>query len=416
MPFLSGIKNLRTRLTYLGEKEPLNFFSIVVILALDLFVLINIFQGLDLQTRQLESPSEVIPYQCLDLVNSLSETQSEERMVFNVLRGYNNYYNEVENKYSAALVNQKNKEKISPNCREIFDQAIALNAEEDIRWTNDNIQNLESEKSNLESEISQYENNYDTMLLERIANQQNQDSIIEGKADTVKKDKQAIENKVNTLGLRIDALKEKIMSTPEVEKLLSVIKENKEEILKQDKTLRFWHPIKRIGVELLFLLPMLIFFFYLYRRSLKKNKELLILIFSHLLVVVSIPIIFEVIRLVLDVIPFHVLADILAILEALNLIVIWNYILILLGIGIAIGLIYFVQKKLFSRERMYLKRIAQSKCYACGTKLTGDKEHCYKCGEKQMINCPNCQKTTYTKGTHCINCGIDIKEFSEGDH
>ena len=81
MSFLSKIGNAKNRLTRTGTKEPLNFLSIIILIALDIFVLINIFQGLDFQTKQLTSPREAIPYACQNFTNKNYNNQKES-MVF----------------------------------------------------------------------------------------------------------------------------------------------------------------------------------------------------------------------------------------------------------------------------------------------------------------------------------------------
>jgi len=412
MAILNTIKIFKNRLTRIGSKEPLNFFSIVLIIGLDLFVLGNLFQGLGLQTEQLEAPWEQIPYKCSDLIDSIDTSEEKKNTVFKVLNSNGNYYTEFENKYSADLVNNTYKENIYTACRDVFDVATALSQNEDLIWSYDEIQKKQATIKIYENKIQQYEKDYDTMLLEEIANQSKEDSIIEGKTDDVKDKITNLENKINTLKLRTSNTEEKIMQTDDVEFFLALLKSKKTEIKQKEKSLNFWYPLKKTSVQFVFLFPLLLFFIYLYRRSLSKNSELLILIFAHLLVVLSIPIVFEVIHLILEIVPFHFLADVLAILEALNLIVIWNYLLIFIGIGVTIALIYFIQKKLFSKERLYLKRIAKEKCYACGAKLSHSDEYCYNCGERQLIECPSCKKLTYKEGGHCINCGVNLKEDS----
>ena len=273
MSLLNGIKSFKSKLTRIGTKEPLNFLSIVLILGLDLFVLVNLFQGLDLQTRQLESPREIIPYECINLIQDIETNNDKESTVFNALDRNNDYYFNIENKYSADFINEKNKDKIDPKCREIFDAAINLGNNEELKWQHEEIERLEVTKYDYESKISQYENNYDTMLLEEIANQPSQDSVIDGKVNDIKIIIRDLNNEISTINLRVSNIKEKLMQSEEVETFLGVIAKNKKEILEKDKKLRFWYPIKKTGIQFLFLLPVLLLFLYLYRRSLRKNSE-----------------------------------------------------------------------------------------------------------------------------------------------
>jgi len=59
---------ISNRLTRITENEPLSLLSIVLIVFLDLFVLVNLFVGLNNQTKQLTSPDEYIPNVCREII------------------------------------------------------------------------------------------------------------------------------------------------------------------------------------------------------------------------------------------------------------------------------------------------------------------------------------------------------------
>jgi hypothetical protein len=55
-------------LTRTGEEQPLHKVALAVVLLLDLFILVSIFDGLEVHTRQLASPWERVPQLCRELV------------------------------------------------------------------------------------------------------------------------------------------------------------------------------------------------------------------------------------------------------------------------------------------------------------------------------------------------------------
>lgn len=59
---------LRTTLTHAGEEQPLHKAALAVVILLDVFILVSIFDGLDVHTRQLASPSERVPPLCREIV------------------------------------------------------------------------------------------------------------------------------------------------------------------------------------------------------------------------------------------------------------------------------------------------------------------------------------------------------------
>lgn len=404
MFFKQAILGFKNNLTKIGSKEPLNFFSIVLILGLDLFVLVNIFQGLDAQTAQLTAPWEKIPYECENLLE-VNSPQEQKTLVAEMLSKYENYYQNNEYKYREEFINEANQAKIDPLCRMVFDAANTVRANAKLQEQHSQVQKIQSESDQFQNQIEKYTTDYDTMLQEQQAGQLPENSILTGNTTDVKIRIEDLNNQINTNKLRIENIEKSIFESNDVQSFISIAKQNKQLILDQKKSLEFWHSLKVTGVEFVFLLPLLFFFIYLYRRSLSKNNELMIFIMSHLLVVVSIPVVFEVIHLLMEVLPLHILADFIALLKALNIAIIWNYLLILIGIGIVVVLIYIVQKKLFSRQRLGLKRIAQKRCQTCGVKLSTEAKFCYHCGENQLALCQFCQKPTYKSGLYCIHCG-----------
>ncbi len=86
-------RHFQQRLTRL-DKEPLGKAALVIILFLDLFILISIFDGLGAHTAQLTSPSEYIPELCRDmvLIEDWNKTNRLDKLAGLVSKYRNSYF------------------------------------------------------------------------------------------------------------------------------------------------------------------------------------------------------------------------------------------------------------------------------------------------------------------------------------
>jgi hypothetical protein len=159
-------------------------------------------------------------------------------------------------------------------------------------------------------------------------------------------------------------------------------------------------------MDFLFLLPLLLVLYFWSSHSVKKDNGVQMLISSHLLVVVSIPLLWKFLDMLLQIIPQKFLQTIIEWLTMMNLLAVWYYVLVIIGILAALGIIYLIQKKLFNKSRLIEKRLVRGECIECG-KFLRDKnaESCYFCGTKQYIECPQCHKKTLAGAEFCMICG-----------
>ena len=75
------------------------------------------------------------------------------------------------------------------------------------------------------------------------------------------------------------------------------------------------------------------------------------------------------------------------------------------GIFAALALIYFMQQKIFSQEKLIQKRIIKGQCQNCGIHLPNESNACSVCGFIQFKECGHCHKPTYIQGKYCRECG-----------
>ncbi len=412
MNIFSPLKKFSSRLTRIGKKEPLHFVSLALIIALDIFVLVNLFQGLYLQKQELDRPSEIIPYKCENfLIHSGDSYQSVRDQKMSVLRSAmdeDKDFDDVHNKHASGvnIIENENRAKVDSRCRELYVGALSLNSSKKLGGLVSTLENLQNQVSDYSRENSRARGEYDTMLLEKIADQKDSDSLTRENARNVKQKIQVRKNKIADLESRITKAENSLLTDSQSQKFLGMIAERQKGIEARKASLEFWYPLKKIGVQMIFLLPLFFFFLWLYRRMMKKENSLMSLIASHLLLVTIIPVVLKVFELLLDILPFHFLGDLLEVLEALNIIALFNYLLILVGIFLAIIVIYFLQKKVFSAQKIWEKRIQKKQCWSCGLKKASeDEDFCSFCGEAQTEKCSKCGGKKLCKTQFCRACG-----------
>jgi len=217
---------------------------------------------------------------------------------------------------------------------------------------------------------------------------------------------------LDALKARISALDQSINGDGRVrllwERLQGLKEQERQRLLSDLRSLNFWYPVKRLAMQLLFLIPLFAVFYAWNSASIRRCRGIQTLVSSHLLAVSSIPILCKVIEAVYDIIPRKLLKQLMNLLEAMKLIAIWHYLIIALGVGAALLLICLVQKKLFSSERIARiieRRISHGDCQECGKHLPAGSAACPFCGFVQYKPCGNCHGQMHVYGKFCQTCG-----------
>jgi hypothetical protein len=386
---------IKSNLTSL-DTQPLSKASLIIIIFLDIFILTSIFDGLDKHTRQISSPDEYIPYSCREIVLN-RDWNPTNRMdnLSGIIRSHNDSYYPIE----------ENKKDHHPVCAPYLDFLDQMKNNKELIALFDDRGKFESEAKDLQREIGNLKGAYDTSLLETIAKQK------EGQAniDALRKDVQAKTNALNTLRAQIVSLEQKINGNEKVRQLWAILETlrpaDREKLKSELRTLYFWHPVKKLGMQMIFLLPLFAFFYIWNNVSIKKSRGIQTLVSSHLLVVSFIPIFFKIIETIYDIIPKILLKKLIDLLESLKLVALWNYLVIAIAIAAALFLIYIFQKKLFSRAKLMERRITKGLCQQCGKHLPSGSQACPFCGFVQFKTCVACNQPTLVYGKFCNACG-----------
>ncbi len=389
--------NIKANLTSL-DSQPLSKASLIIILFLDIFILTSIFDGLDKHTRQISSPDEYVPYSCREIVinRDWNPTNRMDYLSSIILSSNNSYYQ----------IEEKKKEH-HPVCEPYLDLLDQMKSNKELIALFDDRGKFQGEAKDLQRDIDNLKGAYDTSLLETIAKQKEGQANVEN----IRKEVQAKTSALNTLRAQIESLEQKINGNAKVkqlwEKLETLRPADREKLKTELRTMYFWHPVKKLGMQMIFLLPLFAIFYIWNNASIRKSRSIQTLVSSHLLVVSFIPIFFKIIETIYDIIPKILLKKLIDLLESLKLVALWNYLVIAVAIAAALFLIYIFQKKLFSRDKLMARRITKGLCQQCGKHLPSGSQACSFCGFVQFKPCGVCNQPTLVYGKFCKACGTE---------
>ena len=393
--FKDKLGKIKTHLTSLDD-QPLAKAALVIILFLDIFILIAIFNGLDEHTKQFSSPDEYIPNSCREIVinrrwNPTNRTDNLSQIIISTSHRY-------------YQIEEKKKGR-HPVCVPYIDLLNQIKNDKALTSIFEDRNKSEREAKELQQGIDNLKGAYDTSLLETIAKQQESQTKVEATKNDFKQKTSAL----NILKNRITSLEQTINGDAKVkllwERLQGLQEQDRQKLITDLRRLNFWYPVKRLGMQMIFLLPLFAVFYAWNNTSIRKDRGVQTLVSSHLLGVSFIPIFCRIIETIYEIIPKILLKKIMDLLESLKLVAIWHYLVIALAIAVALFLIYVFQKKLFSREKLIERRISKGECQHCGKHLPAGSQACPFCGFVQFKACSNCNKLMHVHGKYCRECG-----------
>ena len=377
---------------------PIGKAALTVVLMLDVFILMSIFRGLDDHSDQLASPYDVIPAHCRAIV--VDRTWSPNNALDKIAQAIPYYKNDPDYRNPLRQLND-----VHAACRPLLrrlegianDRLLAASLGKQLR--------LGTQIGQVNSKLEKIRGAYDTSLLETIAQQNSANNEVAELKARVRE----LTAKLNQLSKEQRNVAQRIVQAPAIAQLLNLIGEPLADAAADLKAelimLRYWQPVKRLGMELLFLLPLICAFYFWNSRSLRANRPYQTLVSAHLLTVACIPVVFKVFELLHDIIPYRFFTELFDLLRELNAVAIWHYLMMAVVIAVALALTYLLQMKVFSHQRLIKKRIAKSLCQNVGVGIGPQDNACALCGFKQFKSCDNCAQSTYVFAPFCRECG-----------
>ncbi|MEH2266170.1 hypothetical protein [Nostoc sp.] len=386
------------------NNEPLNKVSLIVIILIDIFILINVFTGLDDISRWYISPTQAYPCYSEWQNYRAETTQNKDYEIVRLSLPY-----DPNNRLSFQQTYQQDEVghlgKVSKTCLQYASYKDKINNPEKQQITK-TIDQKQAKISTLERDNSTIKSQYDSTLLEKIAGQGRQQSINQVGAEKAKQVLEQNNRQISTLKQEISLLKNELLAKPESISLIAFLKNDNQfkEVDKGYQQASFWYPSIQLGFQSLFLLPLIIIALSVHKFAQRRGYGLVSLISWHLLVIFFIPLIVKIFEFLQIGAIFKFLFDIVIYLFG-GLLFLINYLYILLIPIIGFGIIQFFQKFVFNSKVQAASRVQKSCCVNCAKKIRQVDTYCPHCGYYQYIECQNCHNITYKHLSYCKHCG-----------
>ncbi|MEA5573305.1 hypothetical protein [Calothrix sp. UHCC 0171] len=386
------------------NNEPLNKVSLIVIIVIDIFILINVFTGLDDISRWHLNPTQAYP--CYSEWKNYRETTLKDKD-YEILK-----FLPTDNTINSPSLQQTYQQeeighlgKVSEICLDYATSKDKIKNPEN-QQTIKTIISKEKEISSLEQTNRNIRAQYDSTLLEKIAGQNRQQSINLVGAEKAKQQLDQNNRKISTLKTEISNLKNLLLGKSESISFITFLKDNDKFIAleKGYKQASFWYPSIQLAFQSLFLLPLIIVALLSHKFALSRGYGLISLISWHLLVIFFIPLLIKVFEFLQIGAIFQFLFDIVRTLFG-GLLFLISYAYILLIPLLGFGIIKFLQKIVFNPKVQAASRLQNSRCLNCAKKIHHHDAYCPHCGYYQYVECPNCNNLTYKNLPHCKHCG-----------
>lgn len=321
MSFFSSFSTFSTRLRNIGINEPLTKFSFFLILLLDIFIFSMILQGISENTRILATPDSYAGYNCRELLRTGDQGDIRTRLIYaieNIDKSSSYYHDDTYGNAPGCIALKK--DLINTDENQVLTSLI-----KEMRNTEEKIRGIQTEQNNISSQ-------YDTMLLEKIAKQGREESLTPTSSENAKSQITYLSGSLGLLQSDLQKLQNQFDNHPVIQKISSDISSLGAAIQKTYNSLLFWYPIKRFGIEILFILPLLCVTLWWSNRSIQKKNGLQILIASHLLGIIALFILLKALEFIYDIIPHTFFERIYDFLVSSNIIGLLYYLFIFLGI------------------------------------------------------------------------------------
>jgi hypothetical protein len=387
----SIISNYKRSLLTLDNKELTTGSKLaLVIFMFIVFIILN--HGLTVHNKFIETPSERFGIKCIELVNQnkiyknfeLNDFKSYKRSKQNF--GSDEKCKNLENKYFNVINNTEIQSKIS----------LSLNISKNLFLLNTTLN-----KKNTE---------YSDALLEVVAKQDPNKSILSTSADNIKYETDKLKNEISIMEKQLKNVNN-ISEINSVEIFRKYINENESIILKEYSSYNLYFKLKYILNLFIFLIPLWIVFYFLYRKF--KDKGHGIVSYLSLIVanVAAFYIVFNLLSLVYELLPKMFFVKIINFLNQYDLTIIWNILIILFFMSLFGFFIYKIQtnKEKDSSDKIKLYRTKLLNiCVKCGNHHNKEDKYCGVCRNELLVTCSSCGLMTSSAYDFCTNCNIKI--------
>jgi predicted RNA-binding Zn-ribbon protein involved in translation (DUF1610 family) len=277
---------------------------------------------------------------------------------------------------------------------------------QEIVLLNTGIESNKSEVRGLENSIQKLIKEYDLSLQEKMAgekaiankeNIKNEITSTRAKASAIQEETKSLESKKSIF---ISQISDSIKSIEQSHKEATDYFLNKVA----------WLKFKVFLLTLVFVLPFFAFSVFFYFKLKRKNSPYTIILTAT---TTAFAILFlQVVGVFLyDILPKEWLERIFKFfMEVPFLRYVIYYGSVIIVIVIFGGIVYYIQKKVFSSAKIAIRRLKDKKCPKCSFSLDSQHTFCPNCGLQLKERCKHCGEFKIKYLSHCPNCGKDEVE------
>ncbi len=390
-----------------SKTTPINKVSLIVIILIDIFILVNVFIGLNDISGWILSPTQSHPCYSQWRDYRADPNRDDYQIISSSVIASNN--SPVPRQYDYyPRASESSLGKVSPICSDFDNRKDKVNSannqqiEQQINQKQQKIETLEQSNRKLREE-------YDSTLLEKIAGQDEKRSLNQVTAEKAKQEQDKNNLAISTLKSEVSKLKLNLIANPESIYLIALLKDAPkfEEVQQSYQQASLWYPSIQIALQAAFLVPLMLLALSVHNWAQRKSYGLVALISWHLLVILCIPLIVKIFEfLQFGAIAKFVFNIISKVFGGLLFLVSYVYIFIIPLIGF--GLIKFLQKIVASNSKGQASiRVQKSSCIQCDRRIQLNDLYCPHCGYHQYVECQNCHQLTHKHLNFCRHCGSE---------
>ena len=404
---------LRLRTLKTGQRLPIAVVALII--AMDIYLISVLFQGIGWTSQKIQTPVEKITPALLEVARKPQKLWPETLQLGEPDRSASNWGLPQDKRPNEGAYIEYNQKKLSSgradsfsyNCEYNYHRydysqdwvgfgnsdiakeadAVIPTSWQDTGWVGQ-LKRLNDRITAVNSDIRGLVSNYDTMLRERSAQLPASQSLMPTSADQILTQ---IRDRRGALQSLITQRNTLISQNTPAATVEAWFVSHRQKIEDANAWNERWYSLIVNLAQLAFILPVLIFAVFWHRANMRKsNAEVGMLVSSHLIYVSAVPVIFKILEFVNYILPYKLLADLFNLLWKAGLQYLWSYILIAIGIGIIFVLGRWIlshSKK--TKAKFYIQCLEQGLCPKTGRRLP-----------------PGCRYSPYT--------GDPIKKISEG--
>ena len=380
------------------QGERLNLLSITLLVIFDLVMVAVLLEGLKYQGGLADQPQVRFPSWCH---YQPADKRNSDALAKKILSTHNGLKQDSLYAYW------------SPECEQLaqaFDQrqsALGQFATKD--------RQLASELSNINREISNYKREYRLFRDENKANLVDQQKTISQLPLNIRDEYEKLldEKKLNEKNRQ--RLYQQVVDINGLKDAL--FQHNTTDLYQQAQ---FWQPVLHTGYQLVLVAPLMLIVFGL-RRWWGTHSGVVQVLLGHLQLMLSLILLWIIIKTVYWILPKRFLADIYDWLTDHRLMAVWQYLSVIIGVAVFGVVIALSQKTLrwyqqyrhkqakLEAERLdrqeQFQRTCAGNCWACNGPLGGEHRFCARCGQKTREICSECGVLMPVKFYYCTHCG-----------